>query len=293
MTSKAAQIPSTLAAYRKLYRAAAKHVAPHGAVVAACCTSRIDRGLFKRTVNEALGPGFCARARPIPPRAGPSGRLRAGRLPEGQHLAPPLARCRRWAYAKSRPLFLGGGFILFGLGAAIGGCRSPDRCRARSARRPSPRFQLMTHYANDYFRLRGRSLRERDADAVVGRPRACSRTTSCPAAGPVLIDAATNKRTLGAARYYAAKTRSRPRVAIAIACSPGSSADVRRHRSGRLPTFGARVRGARRDDLRTYVRGRTSALVACSSSRSSRDPRRRPRATKPQLSAARPPLAKL
>jgi len=66
MTSKAAQIPSTLAAYRKLYRAAAKHVAQHGAVVAACCTSRIDRGLFKRTVNEALGPGF-ALERDLPP----------------------------------------------------------------------------------------------------------------------------------------------------------------------------------------------------------------------------------
>jgi 23S rRNA G2069 N7-methylase RlmK/C1962 C5-methylase RlmI len=66
MTSKAAQIPTTLAAYRKLYRAAARHVAPNGAVVAACCTSRIDRGLFKRTVNEALGPGF-ALERDLPP----------------------------------------------------------------------------------------------------------------------------------------------------------------------------------------------------------------------------------
>jgi 23S rRNA G2069 N7-methylase RlmK/C1962 C5-methylase RlmI len=66
MTSKAAQIPTTLAAYRKLYRAAARHVAPNGAVVAACCTSRIDRGLFKRTVNEALGPGFAVE-RDLPP----------------------------------------------------------------------------------------------------------------------------------------------------------------------------------------------------------------------------------
>lgn len=66
MTSKAAQIPSTLAAYRKLYRAAARHVAPHGAVVAACCTSRIDRDLFKRTVREALGEGF-ALERDLPP----------------------------------------------------------------------------------------------------------------------------------------------------------------------------------------------------------------------------------
>jgi 23S rRNA G2069 N7-methylase RlmK/C1962 C5-methylase RlmI len=66
MTSKSAQIPSTLAAYRKLYRAAARHVAPHGAVVAACCTSRIDRDLFKRTVREALGEGFTLE-RDLPP----------------------------------------------------------------------------------------------------------------------------------------------------------------------------------------------------------------------------------
>ncbi|HET9991499.1 MAG TPA: class I SAM-dependent methyltransferase, partial [Kofleriaceae bacterium] len=66
MTSKAAQIPSTLVAYRKLYRAAARHVAPHGAVVAACCTSRIDRDLFKRTVREALGEGFTLE-RDLPP----------------------------------------------------------------------------------------------------------------------------------------------------------------------------------------------------------------------------------
>jgi 23S rRNA G2069 N7-methylase RlmK/C1962 C5-methylase RlmI len=66
MTSKAAQIPNVLAAYRKLYRAAARHVVPNGVVVAACCTSRIDRDLFKRTVREALGPGFTLE-RDLPP----------------------------------------------------------------------------------------------------------------------------------------------------------------------------------------------------------------------------------
>jgi 23S rRNA (cytosine1962-C5)-methyltransferase len=66
MTSKSAQIPNVLAAYRKLYRAAARHVLPGGAVVAACCTSRIDRDLFKRTVREALGTGF-ALERDLPP----------------------------------------------------------------------------------------------------------------------------------------------------------------------------------------------------------------------------------
>ncbi|CAN5310359.1 hypothetical protein BH11MYX1_BH11MYX1_54670 [soil metagenome] len=66
MASKQTQIPAVLAAYRKLYRAAARHVMPGGAVVAACCTSRIDRELFKRTVREALGPGFQLE-RDVPP----------------------------------------------------------------------------------------------------------------------------------------------------------------------------------------------------------------------------------
>jgi 23S rRNA (cytosine1962-C5)-methyltransferase len=58
MTSKKAQVPGVLAAYRKLYRAAAPHVRPGGALVAACCTSRIERAAFHRVVREALGDGF-------------------------------------------------------------------------------------------------------------------------------------------------------------------------------------------------------------------------------------------
>jgi 23S rRNA (cytosine1962-C5)-methyltransferase len=58
MTSRKAQIRRVLAAYRKLYRAAARHVRPGGALVAACCTSRIDRAAFRRTVREALGERF-------------------------------------------------------------------------------------------------------------------------------------------------------------------------------------------------------------------------------------------
>ena len=58
MTSKATQVPGVLAAYRKLYRAAAKLVRPGGRVVAACCTSRIERDVFLRTVREALGGEF-------------------------------------------------------------------------------------------------------------------------------------------------------------------------------------------------------------------------------------------
>ena len=45
--------PKVLAAYKKLYRAAAPLVRPGGILVAACCTSRVDRPLFERTVREA------------------------------------------------------------------------------------------------------------------------------------------------------------------------------------------------------------------------------------------------
>jgi len=58
MTSKAPQVPSVLAAYRKLYRAAAPLVRPGGTLVAACCTSRIERAVFHQTVREALGGAF-------------------------------------------------------------------------------------------------------------------------------------------------------------------------------------------------------------------------------------------
>jgi len=58
MTSRKNQVPGVLAAYTRLYRAAAKHVAPGGAVIAACCTSRIDRTAFRDTVRAALGDAF-------------------------------------------------------------------------------------------------------------------------------------------------------------------------------------------------------------------------------------------
>ena len=58
MTSQARQIPTVLAAYRKLYAAARERVAPGGAVIAACCTSRIARGVFREVVASALGPDF-------------------------------------------------------------------------------------------------------------------------------------------------------------------------------------------------------------------------------------------
>ena len=64
MTSNKAQVPAVLAGYKKLYRAAAPHVRPGGVLVAACCTSRIERGLFHDTVARSLGGGF-ARERVI------------------------------------------------------------------------------------------------------------------------------------------------------------------------------------------------------------------------------------
>jgi 1,4-dihydroxy-2-naphthoate octaprenyltransferase len=52
-----------------------------------------------------------------------------------------------------RPLFLGGGFILFGLGAVIAGLagHAVDGRRYALGQAAVTAFQLMTHYANDYF----------------------------------------------------------------------------------------------------------------------------------------------
>ena len=52
-----------------------------------------------------------------------------------------------------RPLFLGGGFILFALGAAIAhACGHViDTGRYVLGQAAVTAFQLMTHYANDYF----------------------------------------------------------------------------------------------------------------------------------------------
>jgi len=58
MTSNKQQVPAVLAGYRKLYKAAAPLVAPGGVLVAACCTSRVERAAFKRVVTETLGASF-------------------------------------------------------------------------------------------------------------------------------------------------------------------------------------------------------------------------------------------
>ena len=66
MTSRVAQVEGALAAYRRLYRAAAPHLAPGGRVVACCCTSRIDARSFQQAVVTGLGKGFRFERR-IPP----------------------------------------------------------------------------------------------------------------------------------------------------------------------------------------------------------------------------------
>jgi 23S rRNA (cytosine1962-C5)-methyltransferase len=66
MTSKKAQVPNVLAAYKKLYRAAERLVAPGGLLVSACCTSRIERKQFQATVRAALPERFTLE-RDLPP----------------------------------------------------------------------------------------------------------------------------------------------------------------------------------------------------------------------------------
>ena len=61
-----AQVPKVLAAYRRLYRAAAPHVAPGGVLVAACCTARVSRAQFEAEVRGALGAEF-TKARELVP----------------------------------------------------------------------------------------------------------------------------------------------------------------------------------------------------------------------------------
>lgn len=66
MTSRMEQVAGALAAYRRLYRAAAPHVAPGGRIVACCCTSRIDARSFQDAVRAGLGKEFRLERR-IPP----------------------------------------------------------------------------------------------------------------------------------------------------------------------------------------------------------------------------------
>jgi len=58
MTSRAGQVGKVLATYRRLFARAAAAVAPGGAVVTACCTSRVRRADFVATATTAVGPRF-------------------------------------------------------------------------------------------------------------------------------------------------------------------------------------------------------------------------------------------
>ena len=58
MTSRMEQVPQVMAAYRKLHRAAAARVAPHGTLVLACCTSRVERARFRTGALAAVGDRF-------------------------------------------------------------------------------------------------------------------------------------------------------------------------------------------------------------------------------------------
>ena len=63
---------------------------------------------------------------------------------------------RLWAFIRlGRPLFLGGGFVLYALGAAIAHAtgHAIDGYRYALGQGAVTAFQLMVHYANDYFDL--------------------------------------------------------------------------------------------------------------------------------------------
>jgi len=58
MAAATTQVPVALKTYKKLYTSARRHVKPGGTIVAACCTSRILRYEFEKTVGSALGQEF-------------------------------------------------------------------------------------------------------------------------------------------------------------------------------------------------------------------------------------------
>jgi 23S rRNA (cytosine1962-C5)-methyltransferase len=55
MAAEMSQVPQALRAYRQLYSTALKHLRPKGQIVGCCCTSRIERSQFKKTVGDAFG----------------------------------------------------------------------------------------------------------------------------------------------------------------------------------------------------------------------------------------------
>jgi 23S rRNA (cytosine1962-C5)-methyltransferase len=61
MTSRIEQVPGVLATYRRLHKAAAARVAPGGALVLACCTSRVTRAQFRAVVGNLPPPDNAGR----------------------------------------------------------------------------------------------------------------------------------------------------------------------------------------------------------------------------------------
>ena len=49
---------AVLAAYKKLYKGAMQYVSTGSVLVAACCTSRVERPVFYDTVRQTLGRWF-------------------------------------------------------------------------------------------------------------------------------------------------------------------------------------------------------------------------------------------
>ncbi len=58
MAAATTQVPLALKTYQKLYQGAKKHVKPGGLIVGACCTSRIARYEFEKTVGTTLGQEY-------------------------------------------------------------------------------------------------------------------------------------------------------------------------------------------------------------------------------------------
>ncbi|HUQ02504.1 MAG TPA: class I SAM-dependent methyltransferase [Kofleriaceae bacterium] len=56
MTSRIEQVPGVLATYRRVHKAAAARVAPGGALVVCCCTSRVTRAQFEAVVANVPAP---------------------------------------------------------------------------------------------------------------------------------------------------------------------------------------------------------------------------------------------
>ena len=97
MASAVAHVPRALAAYRRLYREAVRHVAPGGWLAACCCTSRIPRAVFRKTVESCLPEGYR-----LDRELGPEDDHPVG-FPEGDYLKLLVYRSGASSYSRGRP----------------------------------------------------------------------------------------------------------------------------------------------------------------------------------------------